>query len=76
LRLRPQASKSLNRLQQMLKSIREHRLLQPQKLKGYLSHIDKLAYLIIAYFILTVQSKLLLVAIGTLLVKHAKKNIL
>lgn len=47
----------MNRLQQMLKSIREHRLLQPQKLKGYLSHIDKLAYLIIAYFILTVQDR-------------------
>ena len=60
----------------MLKSIRQQRLLTPQKLRKYLAHLDKLAYLIIAYFILTIQSKMLLVAIATLLFKHAQRNIL
>ena len=66
----------MDRLQSMLKSIREQRLLTPRKLKKYLTHVDKLAYLVIAYFILTVQSKILLLAITTLLFKHAQKNIL
>ena len=60
----------------MLKSIREQRLLTPRKLKKYFTHVDKLAYMIIAYFILTLQSKILLLAIATLLFKHAQKNIL
>merc|ERR1719234_1464834 len=63
-------SDSHNRLRAMLKSIRQQRLLTPQKLRKYLAHLDKLAYLIIAYFILTIQSKMLLVAIATLLFKH------
>merc|ERR1719285_1298420 len=49
-------SDSHNRLRAMLKSIRQQRLLTPQKLRKYLAHLDKLAYLIIAYFILTIQS--------------------
>merc|ERR1719285_993923 len=49
-------SDSHNRLRTMLKSIRQQRLLTPQKLRKYLAHLDKLAYLIIAYFILTIQS--------------------
>merc|ERR1719285_18102 len=69
-------SDSHNRLRAMLKSIRQQRLLTPQKLHKYLAHLDKLAYLIIAYFILTIQSKMLLVAIATLLFKHAQRNIL
>merc|ERR1719285_33768 len=69
-------SDSHNRLRAMLKSIRQQRLLTPQKLRKYLAHLDKLAYLIIAYFILTIQSKMLLVAIATLLFKHAQRNIL
>merc|ERR1719285_513978 len=69
-------SDSHNRLRAMLKSIRQQRLLTPKKLRKYLAHLDKLAYLIIAYFILTIQSKMLLVAIATLLFKHAQRNIL
>ena len=50
--------------------IKEH--MNEELARKVLEHIDKIAYLIVAYFVLTAQSKLLILAVLIILYYHFK----
>jgi len=66
-----------SRLASLLGMIRNHRLhglVRAKTLKDCFRNADKLAYFIVAYFVITFENKILMIAVLTIIISHINKN--
>merc|ERR1719204_294019 len=64
----------LDRLLGMIRNNRLHGLVRAKTLKDCFRNADKLAYFIVAYFVITFENKILMIAVLTIIISHINKN--
>merc|ERR1719204_2796910 len=64
----------LDRLLGMIRNNRLHGLVRAKTLKDCFRNADKLTYFIVAYFVITFENKILMIAVLTIIISHINKN--